>query len=110
MAMSEVDFGYEAKLETGDFTLYVTEDAVAENIEMVGTSEVTSNAFCGVRTISKAGEVRDFEVFGRLGDKVIDIVSVDTGEEWEDINLPDDVSLGSAQDSELLSAVVKVIK
>lgn len=105
--MSEVEFEYEAKYQTEGHTFYITEEAVAENIPMAGTSEVTSNAFCGVRVVPEKGEGRDFEVFGRLGDKVIDLVSVDTGREWEDIELP--ATLGSANDEELLETIAKVI-
>lgn len=105
--MTEVNFDYETKLETENSTLYITEDAVAENIEMVGTSEVTSNAYCGIRMISEEGGIRDFEVFGRIGDRIIDLVSVDTGKEWEDVKLP--TILGATHDTELLDTIANIV-
>lgn len=105
--MSEVDFEYEAKYRTEGHTFYITEGAVAENIPMAGTSEVTSNAYCGVRVVPEQGAVEDYEVFGRLGSTCIDLVSVNTGKEWEDVELP--TILGSAHDEELMETIAKII-
>lgn len=94
--------------ETNTHIFFITEDAVAENIPVGISSAVTSNAYAGIRAISKSdGSITDFEVFGRLGTEAMDIVALDeSGREWEDVEISRGLGF---DDNSIIDAIAKRI-
>lgn len=104
--MENPEFEYDAMVRLEHQTIYMTEDAVAENIEM-NVGEITSDAYCGVRLVPDEGDSTDLEVFGRTGESVIDICFLDgSGKELEEVELA--IPLGEDRE-ELLRSIAKVI-
>jgi hypothetical protein len=97
------------RYESSDHVIFFTEDAVAENIPVGISSAVTSDAYDGIRAISKKDNyVTDFEVFGRLGSTAVDIAVLDGScREWEDAEISS--RLGH-DDKEILVAVAKCVE
>ena len=104
MVIPEVNFEYEAYAKHEDIHIFVTEDAVANSQDLAPGIEGTSNAFCGLRLIEDNKPDKDYEVFARVGEKVVDIIAMDgTDKCWEDVELPS--ALGSEDDSWLFHIV-----
>lgn len=105
MTREELPFDYEAHIELNGRQIYMTDDAVPEDIAIGNGSKIVSNAYCGIRIIADNCETNDFEVYGRVGANCVDIIGTDS--EWEEVELP--VSLFADNSVEVLSAISKVI-